>query len=77
MSRWPTDDEPPEEEQELEGEWELDPNDPTHPDYALSQAAGYGNWEPARTPILARTWVIALISLLVVIALLVTLLPRI
>jgi hypothetical protein len=77
MSRWPNDDEPPEEEQELEGEWELDPNDPAHPDYDLSQAAGYGGWEPARAPILARTGVIALISIVIVIALLVTLLPRI
>ncbi|MDP2949571.1 MAG: hypothetical protein Q8P22_08555, partial [Chloroflexota bacterium] len=27
--------------------WELDPNDPSHPDYDLSEAAGYGGWEPA------------------------------
>ena len=27
--------------------WELDPSDPRHPDYDLSEAAGYGAWEPA------------------------------
>ena len=77
MTRWPNDDEPPEEDEELEGEWELDPNDPTHPDYDLSEAAGYANWEPAPKPLLARRGIILLITLVIVIALLVTLLPRI
>jgi hypothetical protein len=30
--------------------WELDPSDPSHPDYDLSEAAGYGAWEPAEKP---------------------------
>jgi len=30
--------------------WELDPNDPRHPDYDLSEDAGYGAWEPAEKP---------------------------
>ena len=77
MSRWPNDDEPPEEDEELEGEWELDPNDPSHSDYDLSEAAGYATWEPASKPLLARRGVILLITLVIVSALLVTLLPRI
>ena len=76
MTRWPNDEEA-EDEQELEGEWELDPNDPTHPDYDLSVAAGYGHWEPARTTLLARRGIILLITLVIVIALIVTILPRI
>ena len=77
MTRWPNDTEPPRDEEELEGEWELDPNDPAHPDYDLSQAAGYANWEPARTTFLARAGVALVITLLIVIALIVTILPRI
>ena len=77
MSRWPNDDEPPEEDEELQGEWELDPHDPAHPDYDLSQAAGHANWEPARTTFLARAGVALVITLLIVIALIVTILPRI
>ena len=30
--------------------WELDPSDPSHPDHDLSEAAGYGAWEPAKKP---------------------------
>jgi hypothetical protein len=30
--------------------WELDPSDPSHPDHDLSEAAGYGAWEPAEKP---------------------------
>jgi hypothetical protein len=78
MTGWPNDDAPAEEEEEeLEGEWELDPNDPTHPDYDLSEAAGYVGWEPARTTLLARAGVVLLITLVVVIALVVTIIPRI
>ena len=78
MTGWPDDNGPPDdEEEELEGEWELDPNDPTHPDYDLSQAAGYANWEPARTTFLARAGVALVITLVIVIALIVTILPRI
>ena len=65
-----------EEEEDLEGQWELDPNDPTHPDHDLSIAHGYSNWEPSRTPWLARTGVVIVISLIIVIALLATILPR-
>ncbi len=77
MSRWPNDDEPPQEEEVLEGEWELDPNDPTHPDYDLSEAAGYAHWEPSPKPLLARRGVILVLTLVILAALLVTVLPRI
>ena len=64
------DDEGPaqEEEEELEGQWELDPNDPTHPDHDLSIAHGYSEWEPSRTPWLARRTVVWLIVVLIVVA---------
>ena len=74
MSRWQGDEEeglPEDEEEELEGEWELDPNDPTHPDYDLSEAAGYGGWEPAPKPIFLRRGVILIVTLLVIIGLMV------
>jgi len=49
--------------------WELDPNDPRHPDYDLSEAAGYGRYEPAEgaSPVWRR--VIVVVSLLLVMAL--------
>ncbi|OGO50204.1 MAG: hypothetical protein A2148_04170 [Chloroflexi bacterium RBG_16_68_14] len=53
-------------EEELEGEWELDPNDPSHPDYDLSEAAGYAYWEPSSKSLLTRRGVILLITLLVI-----------
>ena len=76
MTRWPGDDEPSPEEEELEGEWELDPNDPTHPDYDLSDAAGYANWDPSPKPWLMRAGVALLITAVVIVALLATILPR-
>lgn len=66
----------PDEDELDEGEWELDPNDPTHPDYDLSIAHGYSNWEPQRTPLLARAGFVIIISLIIVAALVVTILPR-
>ncbi len=81
MSRWGNDPTPLDDvglEEELpEGQWELDPNDPTHPDYDLSLAHGYSDWEPAPTPWLARTGVILLITVVIIIALLVTIVARI
>ncbi len=49
--------------------WELDPNDPSHPDYDLSEAAGYGGWEPAEgsSPVWRR--VVVVVSLLLAMAL--------
>jgi hypothetical protein len=59
----------PEEEEELEGEWELDPNDPTHPDHDLSVSAGYANWEPAPEPWLSSQHVVLAITVLIIICL--------
>ena len=56
--------------------WELDPNDPRHPDYDLSEAAGYGAWEPTEKPShwLRRTLVV--LSLLVILGMLLPALIR-
>jgi len=77
MGRWQSDehetasDEEDGDEEKLEGEWELDPSDPTHPDYDLSVAAGYGGWEPEPKPILLRRGVVVAVTVLVIVALLI------
>ncbi len=86
MSRWSSweKDEPEdvyeeggdEDEDELEGEWELDPNDPTHPDYDLSEAAGYAEWGPAPKPLLIRRGTVLLLTLLVLAGLVIPILLR-
>ncbi len=76
MERGPGDEWAEDEEGELEGEWELDPNDPTHPDYDLSEAAGYAGWEPEAKPLLLRRGVILFVTLLVIAGLLLAILPR-
>lgn len=82
MSRWQSeewDEAAPDEEdgeEELEGEWELDPNDPSHPDYDLSEAAGYTDWEPTPKPALLRRGMVLLITILVIAGLLIPLLLR-
>ena len=77
MSRWSNEDAAPgEDEEELEGEWELDPNDPTHPDFDLSEAAGYAEWEPSPKPVLLWRGVVLLLTFAIIVALLVPLLLR-
>ncbi len=81
MSRWSSEggDTPPDEgdgEEELDGQWELDPNDPTHPDYDLSESAGYADWEPAPKPVFLWRGVILGFTLLVIGALMIPLLLR-
>ena len=76
MERLQPGDEEAEDEEELEGEWELDPNDPTHPDYDLSEAAGYGEWEPAPKPVLARNGIMLLVAVLVILAIVISIAPR-
>ena len=75
MSRWGNEPTPLDDvglEEELpEGEWELDPNDPTHPDHDLSLAHGYANWEPAPRTLLARQNVVLILVIVLIIALLV------
>ncbi len=64
------------EEEELEGEWELDPNDPTHPDHDLSESASYA-WYPPDKPFYLRRGVILVVTILVIIGLMIPLLARI
>ena len=59
-----------EEDEEPEGEgWELDPNDPSHPDFDLSEA-GYSGVEPEGRPWFPpRALIIAVAVLLLVVML--------
>ena len=52
--------------------WELDPTDPRHPDYDLSEAAGYGAREPAEKP---SPWLRRMLVVLSLLAILGMLLP--
>ena len=63
-------------EEELEGEWELDHNDPSHPDYDLSESAGYAGWEPSPKPVLVRRGAVLLLTMLIIIGLLIPVLLR-
>ena len=56
-------------EEALDGDWELDPNDPSHLDHDLSIAAGYSNWEPSATPWFAKPNVVLAITAIIVIGL--------
>ena len=47
-----------------------DPNDPSHPDFDLSNSAPYDFDEPYEKPWFLRRWLLLTISLLVVFALL-------
>ncbi len=71
-----TADEEFDEEEELEGEWELDPNDPTHPDHDLSESASYA-WYPRDKPFYLRRGVILVVTILVIIGLMIPLLAHI
>lgn len=51
--------------------WELDPNDPSHPDYDLSEAAGYGRWEPLEQGQSLRRRIIVVVAALLLMALVV------
>ena len=63
-------------DEEREGEWELDPNDPTHPDHDLSESASYA-WYPPDKPFYLRRGVILAVTILVIIGLLIPVLARI
>ena len=56
--------------------WELDPNDPSHPDYDLSEAAGYGRWEPLEQGQSRRQRIIVVVTILLLAALVVPVLIR-
>ena len=56
--------------------WELDPTDPSHPDHDLSEAAGYGAWEPVEKP---NPWLrraLVVLSLLAILGLILPVLIR-
>ncbi len=57
------DDEDDEGEPEGEG-WELDPNDPTHPDFDLSEAGYYGVEPEPRFGYVSRALIAAVVILL-------------
>ena len=56
--------------------WELDPNEPSHPDYDLSDAAGYGRWEPLEQGQSRRQRIIVVVAILLLLAILLPLLVR-
>ena len=56
--------------------WELDPNDPSHPDYDLSEAAGYGRWEPLEQGQSRRQRIVVAVTILLLAAFLVPVLIR-
>ena len=56
--------------------WELDPNDPSHPDYDLSEDAGYGRWEPLEQGQSRRQRILIIVAFLLLMALLVPVLIR-
>jgi len=56
--------------------WELDPNDPSHPDYDLSDAAGYGRWEPLEQGQSRRQRILVIVAFLLLMAILLPLLVR-
>lgn len=82
MSRWQSDEWDVGDSHENEGDeelgagWELDPNDPSHPDYDLSESSGYLGWEPSPKPVFLRRGVVLLITILVLIGLLIPLIVR-
>jgi len=61
---------PDDEDDEMsEGVWELDPNDPTHPDYDLSVDAGPAGWDTTPPPPVIGRGVVVTITVLVIIGL--------
>jgi hypothetical protein len=52
------------------GDQDDDPNDPSHPDYDLSDSAPYDFDEPYEKPWFLRRWVLLLVSVIVVVSLL-------
>lgn len=63
-------------DEEFEGEWELDPNDPTHPDHDLSESSSYA-WYPPDKPVYLRRGVILAVTILIIIGLMIPVLARI
>ena len=57
--------------EDREEPWELDdPTDPSHPDYDLSEATGYTDWQPRRRFLPLPRGVILLVTIVFIAALL-------
>jgi len=59
------------------GDEDDDPNDPSHPDYDLSNSAPYDFDEPYEKPWFLRRWVLLLVSVIVLVGLLLPYLWRV
>ncbi len=70
MSVWDDDEDNELDGGDGEGPWELDPTDPDHPDFDLSEAAGYSDYERRRGLLPPPQWLILLVSIIVVLSLL-------
>jgi hypothetical protein len=68
MSAWNDDTDAPDGE-DGEGPWELDPTDPSHPDFDLSEASPYTDYERRRGLLPPPRWFIVLVSIIVLLAL--------
>ena len=70
-----------EDDEDFEGEpgseWELDPGDPEHPDFDLSEAAGDWAWQPQKSSIVLRRGFVFFVSLLLIVVILIPLFVRI
>jgi hypothetical protein len=78
MSVWDDDDENDElDDGDGEGPWELDPTDPDHPDFDLSEASPYSGYQQRRGFLPPPQWLILLVSIIVLFALVAPLCARI
>jgi hypothetical protein len=68
MSVWDGDTDEPDGEDD-EGPWELDPTDPSHPDFDLSEASPYTDYQQRRGLLPPPQWLIVLVSIIVLLAL--------
>ncbi|HEY7271011.1 MAG TPA: hypothetical protein VH951_14395 [Dehalococcoidia bacterium] len=59
-----------------DSEVEDDPNDPRHPDFDLSEAAGWRAYVAPAKPWFLRRWALLVVAVLIIIALVVPLLPH-
>ena len=59
------------------GDEDDDPNDPSHPDYDLSNSAPYDFDKPYEKPWFLRRWVLLLVSVIVLVGLLLPYLWRV
>jgi hypothetical protein len=77
MSVWDDDENDEFDGSDGEGPWELDPTDPDHPDFDLSEAAGYSGYEQRRGLLPPPQWLIMLVSIIIVLSFLAPVCARI